>query len=99
MKTYEERTRINRVHVRTKCDLCGMEQAVGQRWPQVEGADDHGAFNHGEVTIECEYGYGYPDGGEVTHVVFDLFPRCFMSRLVPWLKEQGAAPTVKTVDF
>lgn len=75
------------------CDLCGSKDEGGYRdWGGGEG-------NIYTTTVELEEGYGYGDGGNVTTTEFDICPSCFKTKLIPWLKRQGANPTITKVDF
>jgi hypothetical protein len=85
------------------CDLCGRrEQGLsayydcddGVRWNTTENAI-------AETHIHCVTGtWERKDGsdGRVKHVSVHLCPACFTTRLVPWLKQQGAVPSVLRCD-
>jgi hypothetical protein len=93
MKTYEERSFISKHTILTKmiCDLCG----------KVSGRDDwiiperDFFYDVEETTIKWESGSRYPEGGSDVEVVsFDICPKCFEDKLVPWMEAQGATKTI-----
>ena len=47
------------------------------------------------VTIEMKAGDHNLDGGSGETTSFDLCPRCFESRLQPWLESQGAEALIE----
>lgn len=71
---------------RTTCDLCG-------------DAIVEAAYVINETTIERRLGTGYPEGGDVETVSVDMCVLCFDTKLVPWLKSQGATPLITEFDF
>jgi len=71
---------------RTTCDLCGDTIVEA-------------AYQVNETTIERRLGTSYPESGEVETVSVDMCVACFDSKLVPWLKSQGATPLVTEFDF
>ncbi|MEN6620099.1 MAG: hypothetical protein ABFD50_00910 [Smithella sp.] len=68
------------------CDLCGLESKSSD-W-------DAGVYEVEETEVKLSVrqknGKSYPDGGWGTQYEIDLCPVCFTSKLVPWLKSQGA---------
>lgn len=92
MKHYETVTvpaHLEEKHVRTTCDLCGdaMVDLMHER---------------DEVSISIERrksDHAYPEAewGEVTRM--DICGKCFESKLIPFLKSQGAVPEVKEYDY
>lgn len=86
MRTYEEVTQPAKTYTQLKsvnCDLCGREtREVGDRYDnKIE-----------ETTVEMKVGESWPEGSNYTQTSFDICVRCFAEKLVPWFKEQGAAP-------
>ena len=79
-----------------RCDLCGfVETSPGERPEREEASWSRKPFYDEGVTVSCAKGSSDPDGGsdhEVTR--FDICPKCFRERLMPWLISQGAKPTV-----
>lgn len=65
--------------VKTTCDLCGKDTRNYEEY----------AFE--EVKVSCRTGRRYPDCGWGTDLEADMCADCFKDKLVPWLKEQGAA--------
>jgi hypothetical protein len=61
------------------CDICSEKIVAAMYHPD-------------DVRISRHNGESYPEGGWGTDVEFDICGKCFESRLVPWLAEQGASP-------
>lgn len=76
---------------KTTCDLCG-ESTSGDNW-----AD--GNYEHDEITIQRVSGAHYPEGDYRETASFDICPKCWEEKLVPWMASQGASPTVKEADW
>jgi hypothetical protein len=72
------------------CDLCAKNSNAG--W----GA---GAYEVLETEVRCKTGSSYPEGGSDKETTIDICPTCFTEKLVPWVKSQGGAPTVKERDW
>ena len=79
MRTWDELDEI-------RCDLCG---AIGEG-----GKWERGIWRVDETTVEVAIhqreGESYPEGGSGTEYVIDLCPTCFVNRLIPWLRSEGA---------
>lgn len=45
-----------------------------------------------DVTVSYRVGDTFPEGGSGTVTEFDICSKCFESKLIPWLEEQGASP-------
>lgn len=76
-KVIPETTKI--VVEKVTCDLCGSEIA-----PK--------GYNIDEIIVSHVTGCSTPDGGYGDRIEYDLCGKCFDTRLVPWLKENGAEP-------
>lgn len=76
------------------CDLCGRH-GEGGSWVGMYKVDEVEV----EVTIIRHEGVSYPEGGWGTDYIVDLCPQCFMGRLVPWLREQGAKITERKWEW
>lgn len=92
MKIYKDVTvpsRVDTIVDKTLCDLCGKDVSwcVENHW------------NNDEVTVECKTGKSYPDSGWSETTSFDVCPDCFVKKVVPWFKEQGASPRVEERDW
>ena len=70
---------------RVTCDLCGQEIQRGRRG------------NAEEVEVKHRTGSAYPEGGSGEEVSVDMCASCFDTKLVPWLREQGAQ--VQTTEW
>lgn len=68
------------------CDICGKKSHDGRNWSK----DYYGVE---EVTLLRKTGESYPDCGTTKDWSFDLCPKCWDDKLVPWMKAQGATPT------
>lgn len=89
MKTYKTITipeSEKKVLAGRKCDLCGKE-STGTDW-------DAGTWEVNEtevkVIVKQKDGENYPEGGSGEEYEIDICPECFLNRLVPWLKSEGA---------
>jgi hypothetical protein len=69
------------------CDLCKTK---------IETA---GVFAVDETTVHHKVGKYYPEGGSGTETVIDICGKCFDEKLVPWVKAQGAEPTVTELNW
>jgi hypothetical protein len=79
------------------CDLCGRPAKTDGKW------GDGGTYavdeTEVEVTVRQKDGANFPSDGSGTKVVVDLCPDCFKSRLVPWLRSQGAKIEAEEWDW
>ena len=75
----------------TVCDLCGDESDC--EW------SPGSPFQSNEVDVSYREATHYPDGGFAETTSFDICPTCFTEKLVPWLKSQGAEPTITETDY
>lgn len=64
---------------RTTCDLCGAEIKAGR-------------YSAEEVEVRHRTGSSRPDCGAGEEVRVDMCGTCFDTKLVPWLRTQGADP-------
>lgn len=92
MRIFEDRlipSRNDQVCVGLKCDLCGKVSESIHDW-SISSHD----LSETEVSIKTiirhSDGYQYPEGGNSINYEIDICPECFMDKLVPWLKSQGA---------
>jgi len=85
----EQRERIDFV----KCDLCGKTN------PSSETDWSTGSFDVKEVEIRMKFGHMYPECGNGEETRYHICPDCFQTKLMPWLKEQGAIETKTDWDF
>ncbi len=73
------------------CDLCGNKAPN----PVFEGDwTDTDIYETKTVKIQFKEGYGDTEGGWVKKIKYHVCPRCFLSKLGLWFKEQGATATV-----
>jgi len=68
------------------CDLCGSKIT-------------HISYTVDEVTIKYRTGDSYPDGGSGEETSVDMCGLCFETKLVPWLRSQGAEPMTNKWDW
>ncbi len=52
-----------------------------------------------QVVLVREKSWNCPDGGWGTQTEVDICPRCFMEKLVPWLKSQGVKVEERKWDW
>lgn len=68
------------------CDLCGKPIIKANNSAE-------------EVEVYHKTGDNYPDGGRGEIAQVDMCGQCFDTRLVPWLKEQGARIETRNWDW
>ena len=90
MKTYKKLKREYEYDAldAMKCDICGK----GARDPDGDNDWATGFHDTKEIDIKFKDGESYPGDYWGTTYSFDLCPECFMTKLIPWFKEQGATP-------
>lgn len=90
MKTFKTITRDSEVIDKVTCDLCGVICYGGYDWD----TKDSNAYSIEQTTIEYRKGTSYPECrfGETTTI--DICPKCFIEKLIPWMKSQGCEPTI-----
>lgn len=71
---------------KTTCDLCGAEIKAGR-------------FSADNVEVKHRTGNIYPEGGSGEEVSVDMCGNCFDTKLVPWLRSQGADPKPEEWDW
>jgi hypothetical protein len=87
------------VCVEVTCDLCGTAAPRPGDWSgygRGEWVADPYAVEL--VSVSHESGSSYPEGSFTTTQSFDVCPQCWDTKLMPWFKSQGAAPTVRKRD-
>lgn len=78
-----------------RCDICGAQTTDETAWPErsPEFIDEEGSFtteiNEVSQLVWKEGGYYYHDGGYYKYMKIDICPKCFLTKLVPWLESQG----------
>lgn len=92
-KTFEE-TVTRQVCTKVVCDLCGAEGRELGNEVQWEKTTYDAA-----TTIFAESGARWPDSAQVETTRFDVCPNCFKTKLVPWMKSQGATPTISEINY
>ena len=89
MKIYKEEivTFPKKTVISRKCDLCPAK-SKSEEW-ESKGCYD---VNETEISVEIRQkeGESYPEGGSGKKYEIDLCPKCFKTKLIPWLKSQGA---------
>mgnify|MGYP001570715513 CR=1 FL=1 len=90
-------TQQQRRCVSQKCDLCGRAaRAPGERW---EGGLYEVSETEVAITVKCQEGESFPEGGRKTIYEVDICPDCFKGKLLPWFKGQGATVSEKEIDW
>lgn len=77
------------------CDLCGGASHTPEDWADWRSDDP----NTEEPEVCMRSGNVWPEGGMGKTTSFDICPACFEDKLIPWLKEQGAEPTITDWDY
>jgi len=88
--------------VEIACDLCGAKRSqMMESGGGMVARDDWGKerFDVNEITIEHKTGMSYPEGGDSITTAFDVCPACWDTKLLPWMKSQGAEPHVTSSDW
>ena len=65
------------------CELCSTTAKDSDNWKGKSSYDVDG------VEVRFKTGESYPEGSNVEHVVLDICPECFKSKLIPWFEAQG----------
>lgn len=96
MQRFEERTvtETRRVLVEHTCDLCGRHADLNREW--VRGIWDVDETDVSVIVCHRD-GVSYPEGGGGTRRSVDMCPECFTTRLIPWLRSQGA--TIREAEW
>ena len=69
------------------CDLCGLETKRERNW----GTDDDWDNTLDNTRVKYETGQSDRDGGGYSKTKsFDICPKCFEEKLIPWFESQGA---------
>ena len=79
------------VVIATVCDLCSRKEK-GDGW-------ETSLFGIEDVEISYESGDRYPEGGSSEVISYDICPKCFKNKLMPWLESQGAKHKKKERDW
>lgn len=88
--------------IEIKCDLCGATTGKRLGRDGLEVARDGwgvSAYDHDEITVSRRQGTHYPEGGYDTTFRYDVCPRCWEMKVLPWFAAQGAMLTETTTDF
>lgn len=88
-----------------RCDICGAQTTDENAWPEhsQEFIDEDYGFsteiNEVSQIMWKEGGYYHYDGGQYNLIQVDICPKCFLTKLVPWLESQGVKINKEEVDF
>lgn len=93
MKHYVDvpRNYIDKVVDSISCDICG-EVHPHDHWKK-------DAFEVLETEVSITTGVQYPEGGDRHIVSFDICPKCFNEKLIPFLESLGAKPSTDEKDY
>ena len=105
MRKYKKEKQTKTVDVTVmefvKCDFCGADvpklSANGDWKNEVDWTT--GGFEVCETEISFREGDSYPEGGNWITLRFDICPKCFKEKLIPWAKSQGAEVTEEESDW
>ena len=84
------------------CDICGRKGITKySAYPSTENAwyVKGEAFREHFTNIAMEDRTSYPDGGYATMIHFDVCPKCFKEKLIPWFESQGISYTESDKDW
>jgi DNA-directed RNA polymerase subunit M/transcription elongation factor TFIIS len=74
------------------CDLCGKRGNSETHW-------DTKSSDIREVDVMMQVGESYPECGNAKETRYHICPECFESKLMVWLKEQGAKETMTESEW
>jgi hypothetical protein len=77
-----------------QCDLCKEVYKGADSWHSVDWPVNN-SYHVLTTGIFIEEGESYPEDRFTEVTEFHICPDCFKGRLIPWLKNQGAEPTVR----
>jgi hypothetical protein len=85
------------------CDLCS-KNGIGDKWNKwsyrlLAGSWNNNSYDIDRTEISYESGSSFPEGGSSEIISYDICPDCFMEKLIPWLKSQGAEGHVEEIDW
>ena len=64
------------------CDIC-KETYRGQNWGK-------GGYVEENTDVSFEYGYCFPEGRSTKKIEFDVCPKCFKEKIIPFMQTFGA---------
>lgn len=73
------------------CDICKHSNHMASD-NHCGGVEWGGTFDVAEVNISIKEGSQYPESGSGTLISFDVCPRCFQEKLVPYIVSLGGIP-------
>ena len=88
MKSVDVPARTVSVPWAMQCDICGKQSDQRESWKA-------GDNEVSEITLTYRTGESWPEGGSGEEIEVDICPECFTTKLIPWLKEQGATLVTK----
>jgi hypothetical protein len=75
------------------CDIC-KNYSNGDTWPII---DDNNIL---ETTVEIKEGVSFgTEGGNITKINFDICPKCFKEKLIPFIKAFGNKPNIEEISW
>jgi hypothetical protein len=87
---FVENSWLNRHERLAVCVLCGAKEDIEDGWSKILGGDS------AVTTISCSLSR---EGRSIEeNTTFDICPICFVDKLIPWFKSQGAEPRVEYVE-
>jgi hypothetical protein len=75
----------------TECDIC-HNKFDGERW-------NHESYSALETEVRMKTGTSYPEGGSGEEIKFDICPKCFREKLIPFIESFGTVAQWKDWDF
>lgn len=73
------------------CDFC-KKKSDNESWR-------NSRYDIEDVDIKYRTGFSYPDAGYEEFFELDICPACFVEKLIPWAKENGAQMIKQEFDY
>src|SRR5689334_6230256 len=77
------------------CDICGSDGKT-QDWGEFTCK-----YNETQISIKIRHmtGETYGNCGNEDRYEIDICPKCFQTKLIPWLESQGVNKEIVTIDW
>lgn len=85
-KTVQVPATTKQVEDYVTCDFC-------------EAKLEQTTFEIHEAKVSLRHGSNFPEGSEGVETSYDICPKCFEEKLVPWARSQGIEPQVEEWEW
>ncbi len=95
-----ETKEVDRV-VEHRCDICGESVETWESEEQFKatvGAEPRGYNDNASPDVSLSMSTGYPEFRSETKWTVDVCPRCFVTKLIPFVESHGRAKITPTED-